>query len=152
MLFDSLKKIRRYEVLHEALPAAFDFLEKSDLSSLKEGRYEIDGDRVFALVQEYDTLSSEQKMMESHRKYMDLQIPISGSEEMGFAYPEQVREIQAYDETVDIALFKPESYQTFRVDAGSFAIFHPGELHMPGCSVVSKGSEKVRKIVIKVKI
>ncbi|MBN2658072.1 MAG: YhcH/YjgK/YiaL family protein [Spirochaetales bacterium] len=152
MLFDSLKKIRPYGVLHEALPAAFDFLETSDLSSMKEGRYEIVGDRVFALVQEYETLSSDQKLMESHRKYMDLQILITGSEEIGFAFEDQVREIQVYDETVDIALFKPEIYQTFRVDAGSFALFHPGELHMPGCSVVSRGPEKVRKIVIKVKI
>ena len=71
--------------LAQRLQAGFHYLQTADLTNTAPGRVEIDGDQVFALVQEYNTKPKEQGFWESHRKYIDIQYVVSGSEHMGYA-------------------------------------------------------------------
>jgi YhcH/YjgK/YiaL family protein len=112
------------------------------------GRTDIDGDNLFALVQEYDTKPAEQGKWESHRKYIDVQYILSGRERMGFA--------NIY--RMDLGEYLPEKdFQGMGgegnyvdLSAGDFAIFFPEYGHKPG--LCATAPEKVKKVVIKVKI
>ena len=52
MIYDSLKNAERYASISGNFAKAFAFLKETDLASLAAGRHEIDGDRVYASVQE----------------------------------------------------------------------------------------------------
>jgi YhcH/YjgK/YiaL family protein len=128
--------------------AALQFLVKTDLNNLPIGRTEIDGDRLFALVQEYDTKPAEQGIWEAHRKYIDVQYMVTGQERMGFAHLSAMQ----LGEYVPEKDFQPMSGvgNSVNVFAGAFVIFFPQDGHMPGLCI--DVPEKVKKVVLKVRI
>ena len=58
MIIDALANMEFYKGLNEQLYKGLTFLKENDVASLPVGRYDIDGDAVFALVQEYETRSA----------------------------------------------------------------------------------------------
>ncbi len=50
MILDDLEQAARYYDLHPGFRRAFEFLRRTDLATLAGGRHEIDGERVFALI------------------------------------------------------------------------------------------------------
>jgi YhcH/YjgK/YiaL family protein len=148
MIFDTLDNHARYAGLGHNLPAALKFLMENDLTSLPIGRMEIDGDNLYALVQEYVTKPLEQGLWESHRKYIDVQYMVSGQERMGIANLHAMR----LGEYVPEKDFQPMSGMGNHLDvfAGSFVIFFPDDAHMPGLQ--THEPELIRKVVLKVKI
>ena len=85
MVIDQLNNSNLYECLNGNLAMAFEFIRRFQQNPLADGRYEIDGDAVYALVQSYDTVPSEQKKWESHRRYLDVQYMAVGQEAMLWA-------------------------------------------------------------------
>jgi YhcH/YjgK/YiaL family protein len=148
MIFDTLDNHARYAGLGHNLPAALKFLLENDLTSLPIGRTDIDGDNLYALVQEYATKPAEQGLWEVHRKYIDVQYMVSGTERMGFA---NLRTMQL-GEYVPEKDFQPMRGTGSSVDvfAGAFVIFFPNDAHMPGLQ--TDQPETIRKVVLKVKI
>jgi YhcH/YjgK/YiaL family protein len=148
MIFDTLDNHARYAGLGNNLPAALKFLLENDLTALPVGRIEIDGDNLYALVQEYTTKPAAQGVWEAHRRYIDVQYLFSGHERMGFA---QLSTMQL-GEYVPARDFQPMSGTGNHVDvfAGAFVIFFPEDGHMPGLCV--DAPEPIRKAVLKVRI
>ena len=52
MIFDDLTNIKLYKGIHPNLDQAIDFLYEHRKDSFELGRYDIDGDKVFLVVQE----------------------------------------------------------------------------------------------------
>jgi biofilm protein TabA len=128
------------------LALAIDYLRANDLRSVSLGRHDIDGDRLFALVQEYTTRPADQCVWEAHRKYIDVQFVAFGVERMGYANIAHMREREAYDETFDVTFFEP-GVDLVTIRAGTFAIFSPEDVHSPGHAAAEPGL--VRKVVVK---
>ena len=85
------------------LQAGFNYLQQTDLSAVPAGTVQIDGDRVFAMIQEYNTKPRAQGFWESHRKYIDIQYVVSGVEQMGYVNIAQVTN-GAYDADKDLIM------------------------------------------------
>jgi len=149
MIIDKIENSKLYRGLGERISKAFDYIHKTDLKNLKPGRYEIDGENIFALISEYKTKSEQEGKLEAHRKYIDVQYVINGEELMCYA-PLGVQQIlEPYKEENDIIFFKGEKSFT-KVSSGMFAIFFPEDVHMPG---ISAGNfSDVKKLVIKVRV
>jgi YhcH/YjgK/YiaL family protein len=146
MITDVLSRASTYSALGPAFQQAFAFLARGDLGQLAAGRYEIDGSRVYALVQEYDTKAAADGKWEAHRKYLDLQYIVSGAERFGFS-PAGAMEAGPYDEAKDME--RPIGDGGFlELRAGQFMILWPGEAHMPGMAIAEP--VHVRKIVVKI--
>lgn len=112
------------------------------------GKYEIEDDNLYALVQEYKSKDIEVAKPEGHHKYIDIQYIISGVELIGLAtLRDQIPILSKKEDDYD--LYDCDT-TLFRMDSGMFSIFFPGDLHMPGIKV--NQSSTVKKIVIKVKI
>ena len=79
MIIDKLKNAQNYYALGENFKKAFEYLKNNDLSMLKNGRYEIDGENIFVSVQDYETKQPEEGRWEAHRKYADIQFLIKGA-------------------------------------------------------------------------
>ena len=73
MIFDKIENISDYFEELPLLKKVEDFVVDFKNGKLADGTYEIDGKRVFAMVQSYRTRQQTHEMMfEAHKKYIDL--------------------------------------------------------------------------------
>ena len=82
MILDSIKNISRYENLNIDFKAIVKFIDRVTNENLDNGRYDIKGDKLFALVQSYETKDINECKLESHKKYIDIQYIQKGTEVM----------------------------------------------------------------------
>jgi YhcH/YjgK/YiaL family protein len=149
MIIDTLDHSTSYETLHPRFKAAFDFLRRTDIASVPLGRTEIDGSSLFALVQEYETKPIHEGKLESHKKYIDIQLVVEGEEFMGYAPLGGQGAAKPFDPEKDIGFYDGEAWFTL-LRKGMFAIFFPQDAHLPG-RFTDKPS-KVKKIVLKIQL
>lgn len=146
MILKRLCGSRRLRQLHTGFAEAFDFLSRPDLATLPTGKYEIDGTRVYALVQEYESKGQDNAKLEAHRRYIDIQYTIDGNEVMGYRHTQDCTpDDKSWDENRDICFFTDQPDFWFPVPANSFAIFFPDDAHAP-----MAGTGKIRKVVVKI--
>ncbi|MBN1342547.1 MAG: YhcH/YjgK/YiaL family protein [Phycisphaerae bacterium] len=146
MILDRLELIERYTSLCPGFVKAVAFLRQSDLAGLPLGRHEVDGDRVYALACKDPARSRDQAKLEAHRKYIDIQVVLSGTDEIGWrSLGACTRPEGEYSAEKDVGFFldAPEAWTA--VGPGSFAIFFPEDAHAP---LVGVG--ELHKIVVKV--
>lgn len=149
MIIDKIENAQLYNNFGDRIKKAFDYIKQTDLKSIPPGKYEIDGENVFALKSEYETKKESEGKLEAHRKYIDVQYVIEGEELMGYSPLSKQDVLEPYKENNDIIFYKGEKSFT-RVSAGMFAIFFPTDVHMPGIRIEKKAP--VKKLVIKVKV
>lgn len=149
MILDKMNNYEVYEGAWKGFKEAFDFLKQNDLNSLQEGKYPILGDQVYASVKEYETKPVEEGKYEAHRRYIDLQCIISGSEIIGYAPIDELKEVEEYNQERDRFFLQGEG-DFFTFEKGQFAIFFPQDGHMTGVEKV--GKEKVKKLIIKIQL
>lgn len=151
MLSGNIKNIEALKpFLSERLMQALHYVAETDFSLLEDGEYVIDGEKVFARVNTYDTEPEEVKNPESHIKYLDVQFIAAGKEKISYCQHDNSYAIMKNVEEKDLIFYKDvEEKNAVILETGDFAIFFPQELHRPGCNV-GAASENVRKIVVKV--
>jgi YhcH/YjgK/YiaL family protein len=132
MILDDLASAARYYEMHAGFRQAFEFLARADLKSLEPGRHELLGDRLFALVNRDTGRGRSGARLEAHRKYIDIQYLVAGSEEIGWRpTSECMRVVEPYDPARDIAFFADQPSTWIRLPAGKFMIFYPEDAHAP---------------------
>ncbi len=134
------------------LQKAFAFLRSPGIHQLPDGRVEIDGDRVFALVQRYETMMTDAPKFEFHRKYIDVQFIVSGEEVIGWASAARMTVTEAYDAKKDICFGTVAKgiWTPVHLQAGQLAVLWPEDGHAP--KLASNTSVSVMKIVVKVAV
>lgn len=135
------------------LKQALDYISSARSQDLADGRYEVDGDRMYVLVQSYETVHAiEFPRYEAHRRYIDVQYIQDGVEMMGWAPVDQMQVNSEYSPENDVVLGScPMSTATpVKVAAGQAAIFFPQDAHAP--KLAAAGPCPVKKIVVKVLI
>jgi YhcH/YjgK/YiaL family protein len=148
MIIDRLEKASLYQGVHKRLAMAFDYLRKTELEKVEPGTQEIDGRKVYVMVQRYETKPMEKGRWEAHRKYIDVQYVHQGAERFGYA---NVLDLKPgnYDEAKDFLSLEGEGKgDFFLVRQGTFVILFPQDGHMPGMAV--SVPQPVRKFVVKV--
>lgn len=146
MIIDTLANLEFCKGLNEQLYKGLKFLKETDVAALPVGRYEIDGDTVFALVQAYETHLPEECRWEAHYKYTDIQYVVEGSERMGWKTLDGV--VKTEDCPEDDVYFFESDGDHFVLHAGQLAVFTPQDAHRPGMAV--DGPAPIKKIVVKV--
>lgn len=148
MIFDNLQHSATYESLHPLFKQAFDFLKSSDLAKLPAGKIELDGDRLYVSVQEINGKKVEEAKLESHKKYIDIQVLIQGEETHGWANTDDCSQItQAYNPDKDVQFFGEAARSFIKLMPNDFTIFYPGDAHAP-CI----GEGFIKKLIVKVLI
>jgi YhcH/YjgK/YiaL family protein len=126
---------------------AFAYLKETDLANLKPGKYLIDGEEVFATVAEAKSKEFDVSEWESHRKYIDIQLVITGKEKIGVTPLSQMSIKKPYDDARDVAFYTGEG-KYFVAEPGTFFIFFPEDAHRPNIKV--DGFDTDKKVVVKV--
>jgi YhcH/YjgK/YiaL family protein len=150
MILDALARHARYSAWLPGFQGAFRFLIERAKPALTDGRYEIDGERMFALVAHYETRDFDSALPESHRRYIDVQYLVSGRETIFWTPQEDAASIaKPYDAERDIVFYSRNSLaRPFELAAGQFAVFFPEDVHEPNCHCGPPGP--VHKVVVKI--
>ena len=144
-----LAESENYFKLNPLFEKAFAFLKRPDLAALPPGRYDIDGVRSYANVQEATLLPLTERKLEAHRKYIDIQAPLTGPETIGLAKMDAAAQALPFDVENDYVLYEGKS-EPVTLQPGDFAIFFPPDgAHAP-CGRAPNGPEKIKKVVVKV--
>ena len=148
MIFSTLANSDSYAALHPLFPRAFDYIRTTDLHALAPGHYPIAGDDLFAIVEHEPGRTRAEALLESHRRYIDIQLVLEGVDEMGWKPLADCREpVDDYSAERDIRFFEDTPASWIATPPGAFCIFFPEDAHAP---LVSSGS--IRKLVLKIAI
>jgi YhcH/YjgK/YiaL family protein len=148
MIHDHISNASNYAFPNPLLQKGLDFLRSPEAASMPVGRFEIEGDRLFALVQEYSTRPQKDCFWEAHRKYIDIQFVSAGVEDIGYAPLASLKIVDPYDSAKDMMKLTGNG-SVLRTSAGMFAIFFPHDAHKP-CMAPNGVIAPLRKIVVKV--
>lgn len=101
-------------------------------------------------VMSYDT-KLDSKIIESHRKEVDVQILFSGNENIKIYNNTDVAVIEAYDEESDCQFYRNIGNPITEINLrpGYMAIFFPDDIHHPQFAVEGK-IETLKKLVLKI--
>lgn len=148
MVLDSLTNCAKYASLNPHFAKAFAFIANNNLAGMEPGKYEIDGDNVYAMIVDGMLKAKPDAKMEVHDKYIDIQICIKGKETFGWVKREAcVAPVDAYNPEKDILFFTDAETTLFSLHSGEFAIFFPEDGHAP---MIGEGP--IFKCIIKVKV
>jgi YhcH/YjgK/YiaL family protein len=151
MIMDKIENWNLYFSRESNLYPGVEFILKQINGNIQDGRFEIEGNDGYAMVQSYMTDAPENKKLESHRRYIDIQYIVSGKEAIGWLPAGGLRVMTPYSDENDVIFFhSAESISPLILAPGMFAVFYPSDAHRPGCFLDKP--KPVRKIVIKVKI
>lgn len=150
MVVTDIKHLGHQVSMTTALRKGVDFLLRPDIHLLADGRVDIDGDLVFALVQRYETLETDAPRFEYHRKYIDIQYIVSGEEVIGWAPAERMAITEEYDGNKDICFgtVSKDEITPVYLKEGQLAVLYPEDGHAP--KLAAGKPSRVFKIVVKV--
>jgi biofilm protein TabA len=151
MIVDKIENAHLYTPLNDQLAKAFEILTDKALSQKADGRYEVDGDKLYYIVQHYATKPVEECKLEAHKKYIDVQFIVSGQEIVYYTTVNGLKIETPYDQTKDVAFYKvPADITAVNLTQGMFCILFPQDAHIPCCRV--NGLSNVHKVVVKVRM
>ena len=120
----------------------------TDFTKVPLGKYELDGDNIYYMVQKYDT-SPDKTVAEAHKKYIDIQYIVKGEEIIAVSpIQSEKTEVEAKEEK-DVWFYECETQPLILKD-GEFMVLYPSDLHLPGKAV--NEPKEVLKVVVKVKV
>ena len=150
MIFDTLQNCEKYYGLHKGFASAFDFIKKAVAENYAVGKYEIDGRKIHASVQEYTGKAEADAKYEGHRKYIDIQYIAVGAEIMKVVDIQKATLKVDYNEEKDVEFYHDtDKAGKILVEAGEYGIFFPNDIHKPGLAV-DGNTALVKKILVKI--
>ena len=147
MILDTLDKLDGYAFISPLMDKVVDFFKNTDLDSLEPGRIELQGDDLFVNVNRQGAQTRDEAPIEAHREYIDIQVPISSDEEMGFLSAHFLpAPSKPYSVERDVAFYPGlcDTYLTVR--KGMFVVFFPGEGHAPAIT-----KDGILKLIVKIR-
>lgn len=150
MIYDVLSAAQDYPLRGERFRRAFAFLADCLASPPPPGRYEIDGDDVYANVMRYGTAApAAAAPAEAHRDYIDLHCVFSGREDVYCGLLPRMAQAAPYQKEEDTALYTGP-LTPCRLENGLFLMLFPGDAHRPG-GACEGGPGEVWKAVVKIR-
>jgi YhcH/YjgK/YiaL family protein len=149
MIIDRIENASQYYTLGTGIAETLKYIKANDLSKIEPGKYEIRKDKTYMIVNEYEQTCSDRVRLEAHRKNIDVQYWVSGSELMGYAPLQLQSVLEPYTIENDCGFYAADASFS-KLEPGMFAIYFPTDLHT--AITDEQCDTKVRKIVFKVAV
>ncbi|MCL1607739.1 MULTISPECIES: YhcH/YjgK/YiaL family protein [Bacteroidaceae] len=147
MIIDTLENLEQYASVNPRFAKAIEYLKSTDLNAQEPGKVELDGKDLVVNFSIAKGKTKEQAQLETHKNFIDIQIPLSCTEVMGYTPACNLPEGE-YNAEKDITKFAMPSEAYIPVHPGMFAIFFPQDGHAPCISE----EESIRKVIVKVRV
>jgi len=148
MIIDTLDNLKKYVALNPLFQRVVDYLEENRqyLEDHEDAKVELQGPDLVANFSLAKGKTRDEAKLETHNRMIDIQIPFSGAETMGYT-PRRALPEMPYDEQKDITFYEGAAEQYITVHPGQFAIFFPQDGHAPCISE----EKHIHKVIFKVK-
>jgi biofilm protein TabA len=153
MIKGSLLDERQNGIMPPGVFKALAVVKRCDRLNLREGRIDL-GDGIFLIVSSYDTIIAGDTIeVEGHFKYIDVQILISGEEEIGVLPGRKVPHKSQYNEERDYwnGLVTDGEMEKILLGKDDYLVLFPEDAHAPQLAVHGY-PQNVKKIVAKVPV
>lgn len=143
---------RQYQKNKEQWDVLYRWLCETDLMAIPPGKHPIPGSTLVASVEDSENGPLEKRGTESHRKKIDFQLVVKGTEGFALLDHESSTVKNPYDEKKDVMRYNyvKEKTNFFDVKAGQFVIFFPTDWHIAKLNNKKKNdSQQIRVIVVK---
>jgi YhcH/YjgK/YiaL family protein len=148
MIFDSIGNMDLYFSAVPGLKKVKEILNSGVLKKAVPGQYTTDDPAVRYNVMLYTANASKSELFEVHKKEIDVQILLKGTEHMELLWRKPVTVNARYNAKKDAAFVTGKSAVDYHAIGGCFALFFPGEPH---ASALRDGkSSEVLKVVFKI--
>jgi len=146
MIVDTIDNFGKYAAINPLFNNVVEFLENNDLNTLEQGKHPILGDRLFVNVTTAKGREPDEAVIETHKRMIDIQIPLSTSETYGYTPLCDLPEGE-YNDVKDITKLPGLAAQSYvTCNPGMFAIFFPQDGHAPCISTEAE----IKKVIFKV--
>ncbi len=146
MVQTNIKHLREEDFTGNMKNAVSYLLKNYDnFKSQEVGKYEVDS-TLYYMIQEYD--SKDSVVWEAHKKYIDIQVVLSGEELMNVTGIHDLKQLGEYIEEKDFIGFEGDVMIPMIMKSGDIAVFYPEDVHQPGLKISE--SVPIKKCVMKV--
>ncbi|MBS1622809.1 MAG: YhcH/YjgK/YiaL family protein [Bacteroidetes bacterium] len=151
MVIDHLRNAVKYYPISPYVAKGLLWIEKhkNELATMENGRYEIQGEDVYAIVNSYDTKPAAECGWEAHKVYCDIHYSVTGEECIAYAHISGMKETQPYNAERDYSLYEGEG-DRMTMREGMFSLLMPEDVHAPGAMTGSTPTF-LKKVVIKLR-
>ena len=148
MIIDKIENLKNYVGVNRHCSKVIEFLEANDLNALENGKHEIDGPDCFVNIMDTKGKTKEEAVMETHRRMLDIQIPLDADETYGYTPTADLPKAE-YNEAKDVTKYPGVQGESFiTCHPGMMAVFLPEDGHQPCIGT----AENIHKAVIKIAV
>lgn len=148
MIIDTIDNIQRYAGIHTLFPQVFEYIRNTKLLALPNGKHAVLNDDVFVLIQRGVGQTKVESKLECHRKYIDIQLVLDGTDEMGWKpLADCQASIDEFNIANDVQFYNDAPLNWIRAPANKFCIFFPEDAHS---GMISEHS--IHKAVFKIAV
>lgn len=147
MIIDTVENFGLYTNLHPDFGKIAKILAETDLEAQPAGRMTFAGEDFYINIDEATLRPAAVAYPEAHDAYIDIQLPLTRSELMGWMPRKECKTLREANPAKDYSFYNELPKTLFEVKPGQFAIFFPGDAHSP---IIGEG--KTKKAIVKVKV
>ena len=152
MIVDTLAQSARYRGISFLLDKGLLAMGRLVAAPPADGKQELGLPGLTASLSPYETGDPGEKLFEAHRRFIDIQVVLAGSETLYWASLSSLEMREEYSEEKDIAFYEGRAGLAVPLEPGWFTVLFPADAHKPGCLAPGAGPAPVRKLVIKVAV
>ncbi len=146
MVIDRLENLEKYVSLNPMFAQVAEYLKSANLSAQDKDKVVLKEGELIVNFSHVPPQTKEEAKIETHNDFIDIQIPLSGVEVMGYMPRADLPE-GVYDAEKDVTFHDGPTTDYLTVKPGMFVIFFPEDAHAPG---VSAGG--VDKVIVKIRV
>lgn len=146
MIIDKLENIGMYASVNPLFAQAIEFLKSTDLNAHELGKVVLKEDELFVNFAAARPKTKDDAKIETHNNFIDIQIPLTGTELMGYMPRTDLAEAE-YNAEKDVTFYPGHATDYLTVKPGMFAILFPEDAHAPGVTEV-----ELKKVIVKVRV
>ena len=153
MIKDNIRNFALYQNAHPQFARAFKIILETPADQ-PDGATDFDG--IKRMVQSYATRPADDKRMEAHEKFIDIQYVAIGEEKFFFADKKIFEVTEPYNPEKDVEFYDSADFEKSAqaeasvLHAGEFAVFFPDDAHKP--SLITDGVHDIKKILLKIPV
>lgn len=149
MIFGNRNHISEFSFLEDSVKECFTYAKEHELASYEKGSHEIDGEKFFVNIVEYETTTPENRFWEAHKEYLDVHVMLLGQEQIDLNFIGNM-ELKEYVPKDDFLPMDGEKNGSVILRPGDFLVCYPNDAHRTAVAV--EGAKKVKKAIFKVRI
>lgn len=146
MIIDKLENIEMYASVNPLFAQAIEFLKSTDLNAHELGKVVLKEGELFVNFAAARPKTKDEAKIETHNNFIDIQIPLTCTELMGYMPRTDLAEAE-YNAEKDITFYPGHATDYLTVKPGMFVIFFPEDAHAPGVTEV-----ELKKVIVKVRV